>query len=101
MTPLTTKTLADSVTSDGGTDPVSIPCGQYLLALSGEFGGATVQLHVNIGKATAVPITDAAYTAPSGEVVWLPNCTAYVVTTSASASTNVTVAIAELSTALD
>lgn len=95
-----TINLAQGLTADGDSVAVPIEGGQYLFAVSGAFGGGTVQIKVNVGAATGVPITGAAYTEAGAEVVWLPRCTVFV-TLSDAVDASVNASLAELATRLE
>lgn len=86
-----------SVTGNGDS-PLSpqIQAAQWLLGMSGNFDGATVELFVNYGRAAEVPI-GISYTAPDSDILWLPRCTAFVRVTGAGPNTDVQVAVGELS----
>ena len=95
-----TISLVEGLAADGDTVAVPVEGGQYLFAVAGTFGGGTVQLKANIGPVEGVPINGAAYSADSGEIVWLPRCTVYL-TMTGSTTPNVTAALSELSTRLE
>lgn len=84
--------LAQGVTSNA----VQISDGEYFLAVSGVFGGATVNLYANIGVASDTPITPVAYTSASSDIIWLPNCTVYVDVVGGDGTTAINAAIAQV-----
>lgn len=91
------STAVASVTGNGDS-PISsqLPKGQFLLGMSGDFDGATVEFFVNYGLAAEVPI-GISYTAPDSDILWLPRCTAFVRVSGAGPNTDVQVAVGELS----
>ncbi|MEM9308593.1 MAG: hypothetical protein AAGA74_14955 [Pseudomonadota bacterium] len=94
---MATQSVAQNITTDGDTTTTpAIVEGQYLLGMSGDFDGATIELFITLGPANEVPI-GISYTAPSSDIIWLPRCTAFVRTTGAGSNTDVDVAIGELS----
>lgn len=89
--------LAQGATSS----TVVISDGEHLLAVSGTFGGAVVNLYANIGVASDTPITPIAYTGPNSDIIWLPNCTVYVVVVGGDGTTDINVAMAQVASKVD
>lgn len=83
--------------ASGSSSPVQLKSGRYLLAVSGVFDSASVQIHANIGVATATPMTDLLYTGPAAQIVWIPSGTYYAVISTPGASTAINVAVALVS----
>lgn len=96
-----TKIVAQNITGNGDTAPIQIEEGQHFFAVGGNFDGATVQVMVNVGPAKAVPVTDAAYTAPGSEILWLPACTLFLRVSGVATACDINAALAEVSTKLD
>jgi hypothetical protein len=96
-----TKTIVENFKTDGATEAVQVESGRYCFAVGGNFDGATATLHVNIGPANNIPVTDMAYTSPKVDLISLPSCTVYLVVTGAGAATNVSSAISEVITEID
>lgn len=92
-----TTPIATNMTTNGDSAAVQVQAGRYLFAVGGTFDTATITFKVNIGPAVGVPISGMAYTAENGEIVWLPDCTAYVTLSSVGAATNVSAALAPVS----
>ena len=94
----TTEPLVLNRTTDGSSTPVAIEAGEYMIAISGEFDGASVQIDLKLGVIPFAPITDASMTAPGAIVIAFPDCSVRITVLSAGASTNVSAAMARLST---
>lgn len=92
-----TVLVAKNVTGNGDTAPVQVTEGQHFFGIVGTFDSAAVQIMVNIGPAEAVPITDAKYTAPASDIIWLPSCTLFLRLTGVVTACNITAALAEVS----
>jgi len=95
-----TVVVATKVQQNTSSKPVTVEPGQYMLAVGGSFGSGTAQIWAQIGPDVVAPITDAAYTQPSAEVIWLPRCSIFVEVAGATAP-NISVALGKLSTTLD
>lgn len=70
--------------------------GQYFLAMSGNFDGATVDFFLDVSPASEAP-TGVSYTAPNSDLVWLPRSQGYVRVTGAGPNTEIGVSVSELS----
>ena len=70
--------------------------GQYLLALSGDFGGATIEFFVDVFPASEAPL-GISYTEAGTSITWLPRCQGFVRVSGAGPTTNVGVSCSELS----
>jgi len=93
-----TELLMLNRTGDGSTEPVAIEAGEYMVAVSGPFDGCTAQIDLKLGEIPFAPITDAAMTTSGAIVIALPACTIRVTVSGAGGSTDVSSAIARLST---
>lgn len=92
-----TTVITENQTANGDSDTVPVESGQYLIAAGGVFDGGSVQINVNIGPATGVPVDGAVYTEPKAEVIWLPDCTVFATLTGAT-SPNVSIVVSPLVT---
>lgn len=93
-----TEPLVLNQTTDGSSTPVAIEPGEYMVAVSGPFDGATVQIDLKLGVIPFAPISDASMSAPGAIVIALPACSVRVTVSGAGGSTSVSSAIARLST---
>lgn len=95
---MATQSVAQNITTNGDTQMApTVVEGQYLLAVGSEnFDGAQIEILANVGIARSVPL-DLTFTAPGSRIIWLPRCSLVVRTTSAGPSTEIDVALAELS----
>ncbi len=66
-----------------------------MIAVGGDFGGAAVQLKINMGPVRGAPIDGATYTAAKAELVILPACTLFA-TISGGTGHSIDLALASL-----
>lgn len=90
-----------NLTSSTPFDPVKVAAGQYLLAVSGIPASESLDIVVNVGDAKGVAVTDANFTADGTKVIWLPECTVFVLTSFPPNTAGYGAALGTLSTKLE